>query len=83
MFQCGASVAEGCSALNQHRVFHMYSTTFQILHFNIELTVVIASNKSESRHLKFQSICHNKKNLTIFKIVAKTCTKRGSNIIVT
>ena len=44
MFQCWASVAESCSALNQHWVFDINSRTFQMLHFNIELTVVIASN---------------------------------------
>ena len=49
MFQCRASVAEGCSALNQHWVFDMDSSTFQILHFNIELTVLIASN-TKRRH---------------------------------
>ena len=31
MFQCGASVAEGCSALNQHWVLDINSRTFQIL----------------------------------------------------
>ena len=36
--------AEGCSALNQHWVFERNSRTFEMLHFNIELTVVIASN---------------------------------------
>ena len=81
--QCGAHVAEGCSALNPHWVFDTNSGSFQILHINIELTVVNASNekrlrnvflmfgqrrrqwysikpakKSESRNLKFQSICH-------------------------
>ena len=40
MFQCGASVAEGCSAFNQHWVFDMNSGTFQILHFNTELTLL-------------------------------------------
>ena len=51
MFQCGASVAEGCSALNQHWVFNMDSRTFQILHFNIELTIVIASNTKRRRNV--------------------------------
>ena len=49
MFQCGASVAEGCSALNQHRVFDMNSRIFQMLCFNIELTVVITSNTKRGR----------------------------------
>ena len=37
----------------------------------------------ESRNLKFQSICHNKNNPTIFKMVTKKRTKRSPNIIVT
>ena len=51
MFQCGASVAEGSSALNQYWVFDMGSKTFKILHFNIELTVVIASNTKRRRNV--------------------------------
>ena len=39
--------------------------------------------KSESRNLKFKSIFYNKNNLTIFKMVAKKCTKRSPNIIAT
>ena len=39
MLQCGASVAESCSALNQHWVLDMNSRTCQILHFKIELAV--------------------------------------------
>ena len=108
LFQCGASVAEDCSALNQDWVFDMSSGSFQMLQITIELTVVNASNtkrrrnvvlmfgqrrrrwysikptkKSKSRNLKFQSICHNKNNPTIFKMVAKKRTKRSQNIIVT
>ena len=45
MVQCGASVAEGRSALNQHWVFYMNNRTFEMLHFNIKLTVVIANTK--------------------------------------
>ena len=41
------------------------------------------TKKLESRNLKFQSICHNKNNPTIFKKVAKKRTKRSPNIIVT
>ena len=41
LFQCGVSVAESCSALNQHWVLDMNSRTFEILHFNIELAVII------------------------------------------
>ena len=37
MFQCGTSVAESCSALNQKWVLDMNSKTVQIMHFNIEL----------------------------------------------
>ena len=51
MFQCGASVAEGCSALKQHWVLDVDIRTFQILHFNIELTVVIASNTKRRRNV--------------------------------
>ena len=51
MFQCGASVAESCSALNQHQLFDMNSRTFQLLHFNIELTVVIPSNTKRRRNV--------------------------------
>ena len=51
MFQCGASVAEGCSALKQYWVFDMKSRTFEMLHFNIELTVVIASNTKRRRNV--------------------------------
>ena len=51
MVQFGASVAEGCSALNQHWVFYMNNRTFQILHFNIELTIVIASNTKRRRNV--------------------------------
>ena len=51
MFRCGASVTEGCSALNQHLVFDMSSRTFQMLHFNIELTIVIASNTKHLRNV--------------------------------
>ena len=49
MFQCGASVAESCSSLNQHWVLDINSRTFQILHFNIELAVIIASNTKRLR----------------------------------
>ena len=49
MFQCGASVAEGCSALNQHWVFDANNMTFQMLQINIELTVVNASNTDRRR----------------------------------
>ena len=49
MFQWGASVAESCSALNQHWVLDMNSRTFQIQHFNIELAVIIASNTKRQR----------------------------------
>ena len=35
MVQCGASVAEGCSALNQQWVFYMNYRTFEMIHFNI------------------------------------------------
>ena len=41
------------------------------------------TKKSESRNLKFQSICHNKNTSTIFKMVAKKRIKRSPNIIVT
>ena len=51
MFQYGASVAEGCSALNQHWVLAMNSRAFQMLHFTIELTVVIASNTKRRRNV--------------------------------
>ena len=51
MFQCGANVAEGCSALNQHWMFDLSSRTFEMLHFNIELTVVIASNTKRRRNV--------------------------------
>ena len=56
MFQCGATVTEGCSALNQHWLFYMDSRTFQILHFNIELTVVIASNTKRRRNVVLASV---------------------------
>ena len=39
LFQSGASVAEGCSALNQHWVLDTNSGAFQMLQINIELTV--------------------------------------------
>ena len=51
IFQCGANIAEGCSALNQHWVFDMNSRTFKMLHFNIELTLVIASNTKRRRNV--------------------------------
>ena len=51
MVQCGASVAEGCSTLNQHWVFYMNNRTFEMLHFNIKLTVVIASNTKRRRNV--------------------------------
>ena len=51
MFQCGASVTEGCSALNQHWVFDTNSRTFQMLQINIELTVVNASNTKRLRNV--------------------------------
>ena len=50
-FQCGASVAESCSALSQYQVFDMNSRTFQMLHFNIELTVVVPSNTKRRRNV--------------------------------
>ena len=40
MLQSGASVAEGCSALNQHWMFDMNSRTFEMLHFYIVPAVV-------------------------------------------
>ena len=51
MFQCWASVAEGCSALNQHWVFDTNNRTFQMLQINIELTVVNASNTKHRRNV--------------------------------
>ena len=51
MFQWGASVAESCSALNQHLVFDMNIRTFQMLHINIELTVVIPPNTKRRRNV--------------------------------
>ena len=51
MFQCGASVAESCSLLNQHWVLDINSRTFQTLHFNIKLAVVIASNTKRRRNV--------------------------------
>ena len=51
MFQCGASVAEGCSALNQHWVFDANNITFQMLQINIELTVVNAANTKRHARL--------------------------------
>ena len=52
MFQCGASVAEGLiSALSQHWVFDMNNRIFKMLHFNIELTVVFASNTKRRRNV--------------------------------
>ena len=52
MFQYGASVAEGGSALNQNWVFDSRnSRTFQIPYFNTELTVVIASNAKSRRNV--------------------------------
>ena len=51
MFQCGASVEEGCSALNQHWVFDKNNRTFQMLQINIELTVVNASNTKRRRNV--------------------------------
>ena len=51
MLQCGASIAEAFSALNQHWVFDMNSRTFKMLHFNIELTLVIASNTKRRRNV--------------------------------
>ena len=51
MFQCGPSVAEGCSALNQHWVLDTNSRTFQMLQINIEITVVIASNTKRRRNV--------------------------------
>ena len=50
IFQCGASVAENCSALNQHWVFDMNSRAFQMLHINIELAVVFPSNMKRRRN---------------------------------
>ena len=51
MFQCGASVAESCSALNQHWVLDMNSRTLQILHLNIGQAAVIASNTKRRRNV--------------------------------
>ena len=51
MFQCWPSVAEGCSALNQHRVLDTNSRTFQMLQINIEITVVIESNTKRRRNV--------------------------------
>ena len=51
MFQCGASITESCSALKKHRVFDMNSRTFQMLHINIELAVVIPSNTKRRRNV--------------------------------
>ena len=51
MFQCGASVAEGCSALNQHWVIYMNNRAFLVLHFNIELAIVIKSNTKRRRNV--------------------------------
>ena len=51
MFQSGPSVAEGCSALNQHWVLDTNSRTFQMLQINIEITVVIASNTKRRRNV--------------------------------
>ena len=51
MFQYGASVAEGCSALNQHMVFDTNNRTFQMLQIKIELTVVNASNTKRRRNV--------------------------------
>ena len=51
MFQCGVSIAAGSSALNQHWVFDMNSRTFEMLHFNIKLTAVIASNTKRRRNV--------------------------------
>ena len=56
MFQCGASVTESFSALNQHCVLDMNSGTIQILHFIIELAVVIASS-TKRRHNVVLMIC--------------------------
>ena len=51
MFECGTSVAESFPALSQHRVLDMNSRAFQILHFSIELAVVIASNTKRQRNM--------------------------------
>ena len=51
MFHCGASAAESCSALNQHQVFDKNRRTFQMLHFNIDLTDVIPSNTKRRGHV--------------------------------
>ena len=51
MFQCGASVAQCCSALNQHWVFDTNSRTFQMPQFDIEPTVVTASNTKRRRNV--------------------------------
>ena len=51
MVQCGTSVAEGCSALNQHWVFYMNIRTFEMIHFTIELAIVIASNTKRRRNV--------------------------------
>ena len=45
--------------------------------------IIKPTKKSESRNLKFQSICQNKITPTIFKMVAKKRTKRSPNISVT
>ena len=51
MFKCGASVAEGCSALNQQLVFDTNNRTFQMLQINIQVTVVNASNTKRRRNV--------------------------------
>ena len=48
---CGASVADSGPALNQHWVFDVDSITFQMLHFKIELTVVIPSKIKRRRNV--------------------------------
>ena len=69
MFQCGASVAESCSALNQHWVLDMNSRTFQILHFNIELAIGSSIKRRRNvilmfcqRHRQWYSIKPTKKS---------------------
>ena len=44
LFQCRASVADGCPPLNQPCMFTMVSSNLYVLDLTIEITVVIPAN---------------------------------------
>ena len=70
MFECGTSVAESFPASSQHWVLDMNSRAFQILHFNIELAVVIASNTKRQRNVVLM-FCQRHRQWYSIKITKK------------